>query len=79
MARWQTGGVELVEDLEGGSGPAPQRLGGGQRHKAIAPQEAAAASRRAIGNVLLARDDAREAWLGSWDTWWPIPTTGTAR
>ena len=23
-----------------------------------------------IGNVLLAREDAREVWLGSWATWW---------
>jgi putative ABC transport system permease protein len=32
-------------------------------------QEADAASRRAIGNVLLAREDAREVWLGTWDPW----------
>ena len=36
----------------------------------LTSQEAADASRRAIGNVLLAREDAREVWLGSWDTWW---------
>jgi predicted permease len=36
----------------------------------LMPQTAADASRRAIGNVLLAREDAREVWLGSWDTWW---------
>src|SRR5688572_737355 len=36
----------------------------------LTPQQAADASRRAIGNVLLARDDAREVWLGSWATWW---------
>jgi predicted permease len=36
----------------------------------LTPQEAADASRRAIGNVLLAREDAREVWLGSWATWW---------
>ena len=36
----------------------------------LTPQQAAAASRRAIGNVLLAREDAREVWLGSWATWW---------
>jgi putative ABC transport system permease protein len=28
------------------------------------------ASRRALGNVLLAREDAREVWLGSWDRSW---------
>ena len=36
----------------------------------LTPQEAADASRRAIGNVLLAREDARQVWLGSWATWW---------
>jgi predicted permease len=36
----------------------------------LTSQEAADASQRAIGNVLLAREDAREVWLGSWDTWW---------
>jgi predicted permease len=34
----------------------------------LTPPEAADASRRAIGNILLARDDAREVWLGSWGT-----------
>jgi predicted permease len=36
----------------------------------LTSQDAADASRRAIGNVLLAREDAREVWLGSWDIWW---------
>jgi predicted permease len=36
----------------------------------LTPEAATDASRRAIGNVLLARDDAREVWLGSWSTWW---------
>ena len=36
----------------------------------LTSQEAADASRRAIGNVLLAREDVREVWLGSWATWW---------
>ena len=36
----------------------------------LTAQEAADASRRAIGNVLLAREDVREVWLGSWATWW---------
>jgi predicted permease len=31
---------------------------------------AAMASRRALGNSLLARDDVRDAWLGSWGSWW---------
>lgn len=36
----------------------------------LTPVEAERASRRAVGNVMLAREDAREVWLGSWDTWW---------
>ena len=36
----------------------------------LTSQEAADASRRAIGNVLLAREDVRDVWLGSWATWW---------
>ena len=34
----------------------------------LTSHEAEDASRRAIGNVLLAREDAREVWLGSWGT-----------
>jgi predicted permease len=40
-----------------------------EREGLTTPQ-AADASRRAIGNVLLAREDVREVWLGSWPTWW---------
>jgi predicted permease len=40
-----------------------------EREGLTSPQ-AAEASRRAIGNVLLAREDVREVWLGSWPTWW---------
>src|SRR2546426_541839 len=36
----------------------------------LTASEAEDASRRAIGNVLLVREETREAWLGSWDTWW---------
>jgi predicted permease len=36
----------------------------------LTPQEAEEASRQAIGNVLLAREDVREVWLGSWGTVW---------
>ena len=36
----------------------------------LTSRDAADGSRRAIGNVLLARDDVREVWLGSWPTWW---------
>ena len=35
----------------------------------LTSHEAADTSRRAIGNVLLAREDTREVWLGSWATW----------
>jgi predicted permease len=33
-------------------------------------EEAVAASRRALGNTLLAREDVRDLWSGSWATWW---------
>ena len=36
----------------------------------LTPDQADGASRRAIGNVLLAREDARDVWLGAWPTWW---------
>ena len=36
----------------------------------LTPQQADAASRRAIGNVLLVREDVRELWLGSWPAFW---------
>ena len=36
----------------------------------LTPSEAEEASRRAIGNVLLAREDVRDLWLGPWSTWW---------
>ena len=36
----------------------------------LTPQEANDASRRAIGNVLLAREDVREIWVGAWPTFW---------
>ena len=36
----------------------------------LAPQQAEEASRRAIGNVLLAREDVREVWLGLLPMWW---------
>ena len=36
----------------------------------LTPQQASEASRRAIGNVLLAREDVRDLWLGSWPAFW---------
>ena len=57
---------ELREEIE-----AHRALRAAQLERdGLTPQQAAAASRRAIGNVLLAREDAREVWLGSWATWW---------
>ena len=35
----------------------------------LGASEAEHASRRALGNVLLAREESRQAWLGPWDTW----------
>lgn len=35
----------------------------------LTPQQAADASQRAIGNVLLAREDVRDVWLGSIEEW----------
>src|SRR5688572_16734793 len=58
--------AELREEIE-----AHRALRAAQLERdGLTPQDAADASRRAIGNVLLARDDVREVWLGSWDTWW---------
>src|SRR5688572_231563 len=57
--------AELREEME-----AHRALRAAQLDRdGLTPQEAADASRRALGNVLLARDDVREVWLGSWDTW----------
>jgi predicted permease len=35
----------------------------------LTPEQAADASRRSVGNVLLAREDVRDVWIGS-GTWW---------
>src|SRR5688572_9920582 len=57
--------AELREEME-----AHRALRAAQLERdGLTPQDAADASRRAIGNVLLARDDVREVWLGSWDAW----------
>ena len=58
--------AELREEIE-----AHRALRAAQMERdGLSPQEAANASGRAIGNVLLAREDAREVWLGSRDAWW---------
>ena len=57
--------AELREEME-----AHRALRAAQmEHDGLTSPEAADASRRAIGNALLARDDVREIWLGSWATW----------
>ena len=58
--------AELREEIEAHRALRAAHL----EREGLTRQEADDASRRAIGNVLLARDDAREVWLGSWGTWW---------
>jgi putative ABC transport system permease protein len=58
--------AELREEIE-----AHRRLRQAQLERGgLAPSAAEDGSRRALGNILLAREESREAWLGSWDTWW---------
>jgi predicted permease len=57
--------AELREEIEAHRALRAARL----EREGLSPHEAADVSRRAIGNVLLARDDAREVWLGAWATW----------
>ena len=58
--------AELREEIEAHRSLRQAHLEG----EGLAASEAEDASRRAVGNVLLAREEAREAWLGSWDAWW---------
>ncbi len=58
--------AELREEIEAHRALRAEHL----ERDGLTPLEAADASRRAIGNVLLARDDVREVWLGSWASWW---------
>ena len=58
--------AELREEMEAHRALRAEQL----EREGLSAREAADASRRAIGNVLLARDDARDVWLGSWGTWW---------
>ena len=37
--------------------------------RGVPPPAADHESRRAMGNILLAREDARETWLALWDSW----------
>jgi macrolide transport system ATP-binding/permease protein len=58
--------AELLEEIDAHRSLRAAHL----EREGLTAQEAADASRRAIGNVLLAREDAREVWLGSWASWW---------
>jgi hypothetical protein len=58
--------AELREEIEAHRSLRADRL----ERDGLTPQDATDASRRAIGNVLLAREDARDVWLGSWAAWW---------
>ncbi|HZI79266.1 MAG TPA: ADOP family duplicated permease, partial [Vicinamibacterales bacterium] len=57
--------AELREEIEAHRALRAEHL----ERQGAPPDEAADASRRAMGNALLARDDAREVWLGSWAAW----------
>src|SRR5262245_27652042 len=57
---------ELREEIEAHRALRAAHL----EREGLTSSEAAETSRRAIGNVLLAREDAREVWLGSFATWW---------
>src|SRR5437667_8136447 len=53
---------ELAEELEIHRALRQEQL----EHSGLAADEAAAVSRRALGNVTLAREDARGVWLWPW-------------
>jgi predicted permease len=57
--------TDLAEEIEAHRSLRQMQL----ERQGLTASAAEAASRRAIGNVLLAREDSREAWLGSRDTW----------
>ena len=57
--------AELREEIEAHRSLRQAHL----KRQGLAPSVAEQASRRAIGGVLLAREESRQAWLGSWDTW----------
>jgi putative ABC transport system permease protein len=54
--------ADLAEEIESHRAMVEERL----RQSGLSPHEAAAASRRALGNVTLSREDSREMWLGAW-------------
>jgi predicted permease len=54
--------ADLTEEMESHRAMLEERL----RQSGLSPQDAAAASRRALGNATLSREDAREIWIGRW-------------
>jgi predicted permease len=54
--------TDLIEELENHRAMKQERL----EQAGMAPQEAAYASRRVLGNVTLAREDARSVWIWPW-------------
>jgi predicted permease len=57
---------ELREEIEAHRALRASHL----EREGMTSQQADTESRRAIGNVLLAREDVRELWLGSWPAFW---------
>ena len=57
---------ELREEMEAHRSLRAAHL----EREGLTPQQAEHVSRRAIGNVLLAREDVRDVWLGLFPTWW---------
>jgi predicted permease len=57
---------ELREEIEAHRALRAAHL----EREGLTPHQADEASRRAIGNVLLAREDVRDVWLGLFPTWW---------
>ena len=66
LLRYSRQEAELREEIETHRAMRAAQL----QRDGMAPRDAAAASQRALGNSLLARDDVRDAWLGSWASWW---------
>jgi len=54
--------ADLTEEIENHRAMLEERL----RQSGLSSQDAAAASRRALGNVTLSREDSREIWTGGW-------------
>jgi predicted permease len=61
---WRAGDAELREEIETHRALRQARL----EREGLAPDEADRASRRALGNTILAREDARDVWINrAWD------------